>query len=305
MAENAAHLTTRHTVRDIIDHPAFEGFGQFILPLDRGNYDSNMQLENVARLLPSHTNVEPDAVVDTINSMIDKASAGETIFYDIYTDEEKRADPTKESTGLFFIRGEPDSPFAVISPGGGFSYVGSVHEGFPYAIALSEKGYNAFVLQYRIGNEQIATEDLAAALSFIFENAETLGVSTENYSAWGSSAGARMAARIGSYGASQYEGDEMPRPGTVVMAYTGHSDFTDSDPRTFAVVGERDGIANPATMERRISSLRSAGIDVGFHKYPDVAHGFGLGIGTNAEGWLDIAVRFWENHMVDATETGS
>jgi acetyl esterase/lipase len=185
----------------------------------------------------------------------------------------------------------------VINPGGGFSYVGSVHEGFPHAIALSQQGYNAFVLQYRVGGEQIACEDLAAALSYIFENAETLDVGTENYSVWGSSAGARMAARIGSYGAAAYGGDEIPRPATVVMAYTGHTDFTQSDPPTFAVVGDSDGIASPSTMERRVNSMRSAGIDVELHVYPNVGHGFGLGIGTSAEGWLEDAIRFWENHM--------
>ena len=68
---------------------------------------------------------------------------------------------------MFFFRGKPGAPFAVISPGGGFSYVGSIHEGFPLAVALSQKGYNAFVLQYRVGGETIACEDLAAALSYI------------------------------------------------------------------------------------------------------------------------------------------
>jgi hypothetical protein len=42
--------------------------------------------------------------------------------------------------------------------------------------------------------------------------------------------------------------------------------------------------------------MRSAGIDVEFHVYQKVGHGFGLGIGTNAEGWLEDAVQFWENH---------
>lgn len=297
MTENDAHLTTSHMVRDVVNHPAFDGFGRFILPLDRGSYDQDMPLENVASLLPYHSNVDPDAVINAINYMIDEASSGETIFYDVYTDQQKQADPTKESTGLFFFRGEPNAPFALISPGGGFSYVGSVHEGFPHAIALSQKGYNAFVLQYRIGGERIAIEDLAAALTFIFENAETLNVSAENYSVWGSSAGARMAARIGSNGAAAYGGDEIPRPSTVVMAYTGHSDFTNSDPPTFAVVGERDGIASPSTMERRVNSMQRAGIPVEFHVYPNVGHGFGLGTGTNAEGWLDDAVRFWEDQM--------
>jgi hypothetical protein len=62
----------------------------------------------------------------------------------------------------------------VVCPGGGFSYVGSIHEGFPYALELSQKGYNVFVLQYRVGDEQTATRDLAAAVSFILENASML-----------------------------------------------------------------------------------------------------------------------------------
>ena len=106
-----------------------------------------------------------------------------------------------------------------------------------------------------------------------------------------------MAARIGSYGAASYGGDAIPRPGTVVLAYTGHTDFTINDPPTFVVVGDSDGIASAATMERRVNSMRSAGIDVEFHVYQNVGHGFGLGIGTNAEGWLEDAVRFWESHM--------
>jgi pimeloyl-ACP methyl ester carboxylesterase len=57
------------------------------------------------------------------------------------------------------------------------------------------------------------------------------------------------------------------------MAYTGHTDFTKSDPPTFAVVGDKDGIASASTMERRVNSMRSAGIDVEFHVYRNVGHG--------------------------------
>jgi hypothetical protein len=97
--------------------------------------------------------------------MIDDATAGKPVFYRFYSEAERRQQPARSNTGLFFFRGRPGSPFAVISPGGGFSYVGSVHEGFPYAEAISRKGYNAFVLKYRAGNGgTVATEDLAAAL---------------------------------------------------------------------------------------------------------------------------------------------
>jgi hypothetical protein len=68
------------------------------------------------------------------------------------------------SAGLLFFRGKPGAPSAIVCPGGGFAHVGSLHEGFPHALELSKKGYNAFVLKYRIGSELKATEDLAAAI---------------------------------------------------------------------------------------------------------------------------------------------
>ena len=40
--------------------------------------------------------------------------------------------------------------------------------------------------------------------------------------------------------------------------------------------------------------LTSEGIPTEFHVYPGLSHGFGLGTGTVAEGWIDDAVRFWE-----------
>lgn len=177
-------------------------------------------------------------------------------------------------------------------PGGGFSYVGSVHEGFPYAIELNEKGYNAFVLQYRAGDEQEASEDLAA-LSYIFENADTLLVSTKDYSVWGSSAGARMAAISGPM--ERFGGNNLPKPSTIVMAYTGRSDYTPNDPPTFVTSSEDDPIANVSIVERRVNVLKKAGVDVEYRKYKHASHGFGLGIGTDADGWSNMRFSFGRN----------
>ena len=206
--------------------------------------------------------------------------------------DEKREQPTKSNTVLLFFEGA--GPFAMIAPGGGFSYVGSIHEGFPYAVTIASQGYNAFVLKYRAGaGGAVATQDLAAAISYVFQNAQRLGVGTGGYSVWGSSAGARMAAAIGSHGVARFGGNDLRKPSAVVMAYTGHSEHSTNEPSTFVVVGERDGIARPAVMERRVQALRQLGMEVEFHRYRDVGHGFGPGIGTSAEGWLDGAVRFW------------
>jgi acetyl esterase/lipase len=295
------YLTTGDTIGDILGHPAFAGFARRILPWDDRAYDESLRLSEIGRLLPYHSAVRPDVAIDALNRMIDEVNDGRTVFYELYGEAEQRAEPSKRQTGLFFLRGRPGAPFAVIAPGGGFSYVGSVHEGFPYALNINRHGYNAFVLKYRTGRGgAVATRDMAAAVSYIFANAETLAVGTGEYSVWGSSAGARMAAAIGSHGVAAFGGDTLPRPSTVVMAYTGHSDTAAPEPATFVAVGELDGIAPPAIMERRVAVLRQAGTRVEYRKFPNVGHGFGPGIGTSAEGWLDDAVRFWEKSMKGA-----
>ena len=98
-----------------------------------------------------------------------------------------------------------------------------------------------------------------------------------------------------------FGGGDLPRVGAVIMQYTGHSDYTENDPPTFACVGERDGIANWRTMERRLQALSALGIPTEFHHYPGLSHGFGLGTGTVAEGWLDQAVAFWEANTSPST----
>jgi len=79
----------------------------------------------------------------------------------------------------------------------------------------------------------------------------------------------------------------------VVMAYTGHSDYAAEEPPTFVVVGEQDRIAPPSAMEKRVAALRKAGTPVEYRKFARIGHGFGLGTGTTAEGWVAEATRFW------------
>ena len=291
-------LSTASRISDILNHPAFAGFSRLLLPWDDRSYDGEMRLYNISSLLPYHSHVVPDVVVNALNRMIDDSDNGQRIYLDFYTEAQKQADSSKRHAGLFFFRGRPGMPFAIIAPGGGFSYVGSVHEGFPYAVEINKQGYNAFVLKYRAGHGGgVATQDLAAAVTYIVDNAETLGVSAQDYSVWGSSAGARMAAAIGSHGAAAFGGKNLPRPATVVMAYTGHSDHSSNEPPTFVVVGGRDGIAPPAIMEQRVEALTRAGTPVEYRRYPNVGHGFGPGTGTSAEGWVTDAIRFWERFI--------
>jgi acetyl esterase/lipase len=291
------HITPYDSIGRIVDHPAFKGFSRLILPRDNDADRYDTPLSNVRSLMPYHSHVDPAVVVGALNRMIDEVRDGKTIFYDFYTQQQKREDATKKHTGLFLSRGEPGALFAIVCPGGGFSYVGSLHEGFPLALEISKKKYNAFVMRYRIESEQQATEDLAAAIAYIFGNAESLGVRTEDYSLWGGSAGARMVGNIALNGVAAHGGGNLPKPALVVIAYTGQSSFSEDFPPTFITVSANDGIANAAVVDKRVENLRKAGVEVEYRRYRTAGHGFGLGIGTDAEGWLDNAVRFWERHL--------
>jgi acetyl esterase/lipase len=291
------HLTLNNYVRDIVNHPAFRDFGERMLPRDNNTAIYDTRLSNDTGRLPYDLNNMPSIVINVLNHLIDEVNNGKTIFYDFYTEQQKQRDRAKEYTGLFFFKGKPGAPFAVVCPGGAFAMVNSLQDGFPIAWEINKQDYNVFVIRYRIGGEQIACEDLAAALAFIFTNARTLEIGVEGYSLWGGSAGARMAARLSSYGTAAYGERDYPKPVTAVIAYTAHSDYTDNDPPTFTIAGGRDGIAPPRTMERRVNAMRAAGIDVEFHVYQNLGHAFSVGFGTEAEGWINRAVQFWERHM--------
>ena len=89
---------------------------------------------------------------------------------------------------------------------------------------------------------------------------------------------------------------DIPQASAVIMQYTGYGTVSSQDAATYACVGTNDGIASWRTMQRRLQGLSSLGIPTEFHAYDGLPHGFGLGTGTVAEGWLTDAVRFWEEN---------
>jgi acetyl esterase/lipase len=290
-------LTLSHKVGDIVNHTAFQGFGEMLLPWENNASYYTTSLKDVGLLMPYHSHVRPDVVLSSINYMINEVASDKTIFYNFYSVQQKQQAPSLAQTGLFFFRGKPGAPFAIVCPGGGFRYVGSLHEGFPLAEEISKNSLNAFVIRYRIGNEQRATQDLAAAISYIFRNAERLGVSTKEYSLWGGSAGARMVGGIALNGVLAYGGDNLPKPATVVIAYTGQSSYSAGFPPTFLTVAANDGIANVNTVDKRVENLKAEGVEVEYRRYQTAGHGFGKGTGTDAEGWVNYAIGFWMKHM--------
>lgn len=314
------HYTAKTKITDVINDPVFRlsaqtnytvdssvtgDYGRLIFPVNSGYYGGTTLGE---LSLTWYNYIDPDKTVEICNYMRDHAENGETIFYDIYTEEEKAADQAKRDTGLFFFKERSGTnrrgaethgaKFAIINAGGGFAYVGAMHDSFPHALELSKMGYNAFALIYRPG-AQTACEDLSRAIAFIFEHADELNVDTADYSLWGGSAGGRMADWVGTYGTENFGEKAYPHPAAVIVNYTGLSEVTGYEPPTYSAVGTSDGIAGWRTMKSRLDTMSEMGIPTKFHSYEGLLHGFGLGTGTAADGWINDAVAFWEKQMTN------
>lgn len=104
-----------------------------------------------------------------------------------------------------------------------------------------------------------------------------------------------MAAALGNADNANAYG--IPQASAVIMQYTGYSYASAYDAPTYANVGTSDGIASWQTMQSRLKTLESYGIPTEFHSFEGLPHGFGLGTGSAAEGWINDAVDFWESQL--------
>ena len=298
------YYTSQSTVSDVINDPVFGSFGRLLFPVDR-NVPPSMTLAQVStsNVYMWYPYIQVKNTVEILNYLHSQAANGEQIFHSIYSADEIAQDRSKKDTGLFVFKGEIGNPFAITNAGGGFAYVGAMHDSFPHSLELSKAGYTAFALIYRPDDPYT---DLAQAISYIYENADRLGVEKENYSLWGGSAGARMAATLGNKGyLTQLTGNSnLPQATAVIMQYTGYSSVSPLDPPTYNCVGSNDGIASWRTMQNRLQRLSDMGIPTEFHVYEGLGHGFGIGIGTVAEGWINDAINFWKANMHNDDSSG-
>lgn len=115
------HFNDTTLIYTVMNDPVFGKYGRFLFPMEEW-YMSGETLGDLQ--LTWYNNIDLDKTVEVVNTLWNRASAGQTVFYDIYTEEEKARDPDKEDTGLFFFKGNPGEKFAVCNAGGGFCLCG-------------------------------------------------------------------------------------------------------------------------------------------------------------------------------------
>ena len=92
-------IEAKTKVVGVIDNPIFEHYGRLIFPTAFGRPSSFMTLDEVGSMLLYHNYINTETTIDVIRTMEERRIEGKTIFYDIYSEQEKRRDPEKRDTG--------------------------------------------------------------------------------------------------------------------------------------------------------------------------------------------------------------
>ena len=272
-------------------------------------------IEAIDRLCPDWISSD---MIDGLNRLLQIGSTGKPYVYPL--------DPEPVSLVHFPVEGK--APFVLICAGGAYCSVAAAVEAFPLAARLNQLGYHTFSLKYRTGRENLQTapmEDLRNAVRSIHDPAQELQVDVRGYAVCGMSAGGHLAGTLLAESFLDFYGD-IPKPAAVFLGYPVVSMGKDTHPLSCRMLlGEQptDSMIQTYSIDKQIhdgtppvylwqcredavvpfsnswqlhKALENNEILHCYRVFDGPAHGWGLGSGTEAQGWLDEAVAFWKKH---------
>ncbi|MDI9869716.1 alpha/beta hydrolase [Flectobacillus roseus] len=131
---------------------------------------------------------------------------------------------------LEYIKPEkPNGTAIIVIAGGGYGVVVYNGEGLSTAKALAEKGISAFVLKYRLPNDDImvdkkigALQDAQKAIKIVRENADKFGIDKNKIGIMGFSAGGHLASTVATHFEKSYienPNNTSLRPDFQILVY--------------------------------------------------------------------------------------
>ncbi|MDO5445517.1 MAG: alpha/beta hydrolase [Eubacteriales bacterium] len=251
----------------------------------------------------------------------------------VYSEEECEADPAKRDVSVTFIPAKTEKKkkdIMILVPGGAYVEVCAVCEGYPVAARLNELGYSAFILNYRVNENGILPkpiDDLAAAVRYIRDHAESFDVEPERYVVCGFSAGGHLITEWGTdnhgymtYGlpkpaamfpvypevgmdmfAPEYEeefrltmlGDDQSE--ARKREYSVNEHVSENYPPCYICLCKDDAMVPVENSLSLCRALDQAGVPYRLELDEKGGHGFGDGQGTDAAGWIDRAIEYYES----------
>ena len=330
------NITPQTKMEDIRKNPSIIGAGIYTYSLDQWRpvdraYWNNQTLNRVSNRYTAQD------CADGLNYLIRLYNRGQQVTYPLYTKEEIRKDWSRSCAELYYMPvsdAEQTDPkkFVLVVPGNAIVVSAELREGISTAWNFHQMGYPVFVLRYRVGataTNNAPMKDLARAVQYITEHAEQFGVQAEDYALVGFSSGGQLAGLFGT-DKMGYKNYGLPKPGALLLGYpvntfyemkplyrklldplaltqryyeiTLSRQITEDYPPTYHWYGKNDvtlmtmnWAAQGPALER---ALQQNNVTHLYRVYDNAPHAIGAGKGTDAEGWLNDAVAFWEAQTV-------
>ncbi len=224
----------------------------------------------------------------------------------------------------------------IICPGGGYRILAATHEGTDVAKKLNEFGVSAFVLKYRIPNDNAQIDksiaplqDAQQAIRTIRKRANEFGVDTNKIGIMGFSAGGHLASTAGTHfekPVGELADNTNVRPDFMILGYPvisfkefGHKGSADNligknpsnadielysnelnvtakTPPTFLVHAADDNAVPVKNSMVFYEALVKNKVPAEMHLYPKGGHGFGMKNPTHPDLWMD-RVQNWMQSM--------
>lgn len=97
-------ITKKTKVEEIINAPLFSKFGKFIF-LEERMPREGATIDDIQELLPFHTHINSDTTLNSLEYLKEKSENSQEIFFDYYSEDEKRKGPRKEKHRALLFSG--------------------------------------------------------------------------------------------------------------------------------------------------------------------------------------------------------
>ncbi|MEG2126140.1 MAG: alpha/beta hydrolase [Bacteroides sp.] len=210
---------------------------------------------------------------------------------------------TNPTLTVYKPTGNKNGTGVIVCPGGGYGLLAFDKEGTEIAQWLAKQGFTAFVLAYRVPNQQAgALQDIQRAIRLVRQEYKLEKVGAIGFSA-GASLSARAATRFGEtlYPPMDAADKLSCRPDFALLIYPAYLDqgeertltpeltLSEQTPPMFLFSTSDDYFSNSALVMAQ--ALRDRKISVELHLMPAGGHGYGMRSGAGLQ-WPPMAKKW-------------